>query len=211
MEQVFLFGAGGHGRAVAEVIRREGRCQVVSVLDDDPRSSPPPGLGELAGGRECLQQLAGQGVRAGVIAIGNNADRELVSTLVVAAGLSLVTVIDPSAVVASDARIGPGSVLMPFSFAGAATSIGRCSIVNTGASVDHDCAVGDFVHIAVGSRLVGGCSVGSRSFIGAGAVLGRPVTLGERVTIGAGSAVIDDVSDGVVAVGVPARGFSGSP
>jgi serine acetyltransferase len=42
-------------------------------------------------------------------------------------------------------------------------------------------------------------------------VLGRPVTLGERVIIGAGAAVITDVADGVVAVGVPARPMTQSP
>jgi sugar O-acyltransferase (sialic acid O-acetyltransferase NeuD family) len=203
-ERIFLFGAGGHGRAVAEVIRRSGRYTIACVLDDDPEAVGPGGS-RVAGGRDHFPELARAGLRSGFVAIGSNADRERVATLARAAGLSLATIIDPAAVIASDARIGAGTVLMPMSFAGAGVKIGDGAIVNTSATIDHDCVVGDYAHVAGGVHLTGGCRVGAASFIGTGAVVGRPVTLGERVTIGAGAVVMSDVGDGVVAVGVPAR------
>lgn len=210
-QAIFLFGAGGHGRAVSEVIRRQGESRVAWVLDDSPDATPPVGTGELIGGRDQLAELSERGITAGFVAIGNNANRELVTTMVRVSGLTLVTVIDPAAVVASDAVIGEGTIMMPMSFVGAGSLVGAGAIINTSATVDHDCVIADYAHISVGVHLTGGCRVGARSFVGAGAVLGRPVTLGERVTIGAGAAVIQDVPDGVVAAGVPARPLSGAP
>ncbi len=209
-QSIFLFGAGGHGRAVTEIIRRGEKYHIACVLDDDPQATAPDGS-PVAGGRDHLPELARAGLRTGFVSIGSNADRELVTTLAEAAGLSMITIVDPAAVIASDARIGAGTVLMPMTFAGAGVSIGDGAIVNTSATVDHDCVIEDYAHLAGGVRLTGGCRVGARSFIGTGAVLGRPVTLGERVIVGAGAAVISDMPDGVVAVGVPARPMTQSP
>jgi sugar O-acyltransferase (sialic acid O-acetyltransferase NeuD family) len=208
LEPIFVFGAGGHGRSVSEVIRREGRYRIAVVLDDDKQGRPTLLGAPWVGGQEKLATLTQDGITSGFVAIGNNTDREIVTNFVESAGLTLVTTIDPASVVAGDARIGAGTVLMPFTLVGAGSRIGRVAILNTSATVDHDCSVGDFTHIAVGAHLTGGCDVGSRSFVGSGAVLGRPVTIGERAVIGAGAAVIRNVPDGVVVGGVPAHEIS---
>jgi sugar O-acyltransferase (sialic acid O-acetyltransferase NeuD family) len=211
LESIFLFGGGGHGRAVSEVIRRQGRYRAACVLDDDTRTRPSLPGAPWIGGKAALETLAHDGISSGFVAIGNNGDREIITRLVEAAGLSLVTLMDPAAVVAEDARIGDGTVLMPFSLAGSGSQLGRGVILNTSATVDHDCTVGDYAHVAVGAHLTGGCRLGARSFVGCGAVLGRPVAIGERAIVGAGAAVIHDVADGVVVAGVPAREVSSSP
>jgi sugar O-acyltransferase (sialic acid O-acetyltransferase NeuD family) len=211
LEPIFVFGGGGHGRSVSEVIRRQGRYRIACVLDDDEQRKPSLAEAPWVGGKTGLENLRARGITAGFVAIGNNADREAVTALVQAAGLTLVTAIDPAAVVAHDASLGAGTVLMPFSLAGAAVRVGNGVILNTSGTVDHDCTVGDFVHIGVGAHLSGGCRVDARSFIGGGAVLGRPVTIGERAIVGAGAAVIHDVADAVVVAGVPAREVSSSP
>jgi len=77
--------------------------------------------------------------------------------------------------------------------------------VNTAATIDHDCVIGDGVHIAPGARLCGGVRVGAGSFIGAGSVLIPGVRVGANAVIGAGSTLLDHVSDNVRAAGSPAR------
>jgi sugar O-acyltransferase (sialic acid O-acetyltransferase NeuD family) len=209
LEPIFLYGAGGHGRSVAEVIRRQGRYRIVSVLDDTRRGHVE-GVGDVTGGREELPSLSSAGVRAGFVAIGNNADRESITALLESGGFSQVTVIDPAAIVAKDVPIGPGTVMMPFSLAAAGSSVGRGVILNTSATVDHDSVVDDFAHLSVGVHLGGDCRVGARTFVGIGAVFGNGVRVGTRVTIGAGAAVLTDIPDAVFAAGIPARPLSAS-
>jgi sugar O-acyltransferase (sialic acid O-acetyltransferase NeuD family) len=211
LEPIFLYGAGGHGRSVSEVVRRQGKYRVAVMLDDAaPLKGATPGA-PVIGGREALAGLAAGGVRRGFVSIGNNAARELLTGLVEAAGLELVTLVDPAAVVAEGVPIGPGSVLMPQSVGAAGASIGRGVILNTASTVDHDCAVEDFAHLSAGVHLVGGCRIGARCMVGIGAVLGRQLTLGERVIVGAGSVVLADVAAGLVVAGVPARTLTSSP
>lgn len=64
---------------------------------------------------------------------------------------------------------------------------GKGSIINACSSVDHDCEVGIYVHIAVGSHLCGTVFVGDGTWIGAGAV------------------VIKDIKESGIYIGVPAN------
>ena len=78
-------------------------------------------------------------------------------------------------------------------------------IVNTGAIVDHECRLGDGVHVGPGARLAGCVEVGERSFIGTGAVVLPRVVIGCGAVIGAGAVVTRNVPSGVVSIGSPAK------
>lgn len=83
--------------------------------------------------------------------------------------------------------------------------IGMGVIINTAASIDHDCVLEDAVHISPGARLAGGVCVGERSWVGIGASVKQLVEIGSGVTVGAGAVVVSNMPDDCVAVGVPAR------
>jgi acetyltransferase-like isoleucine patch superfamily enzyme len=83
--------------------------------------------------------------------------------------------------------------------------LGTGCIVNTAATVDHDCILGDGVHIAPGAHLAGGVRIGARSWFGIGAVARQGITIGADVLVGAGAVVIRDIADGKTVIGNPAR------
>ena len=83
--------------------------------------------------------------------------------------------------------------------------IGKGCIINTCSSVDHDCTVGDFVHVAVGSHLCGTVSVGDGTWIGAGATVSNNVSICSDCMIGAGAVIVNDIKKSGTYVGVPAR------
>ena len=78
-------------------------------------------------------------------------------------------------------------------------------IVNTGAIVEHDCVIGDHVHMATGSRLCGAVHVANGAHIGAGSIVREGISIGAGAIVGAGALVVKDVEPGTVVVGVPAR------
>jgi acetyltransferase-like isoleucine patch superfamily enzyme len=83
--------------------------------------------------------------------------------------------------------------------------IGANVIINTGATVDHDCSIGDGSHIAPGCHLCGGVVIGTRSLLGAGTTVIPGVRIGNNVVIGAGSTVTMNVADNARLAGSPAR------
>lgn len=78
-------------------------------------------------------------------------------------------------------------------------------IINTGAIVEHDCVIKDFVNISPNCAMAGHCRVESRAFLGIGSTLAPCVTIGEDAVIGAGAVVITDIPAHATAVGVPAK------
>jgi acetyltransferase-like isoleucine patch superfamily enzyme len=85
------------------------------------------------------------------------------------------------------------------------TRVGRGAILNTGASIDHDCELGDFVHVAPGARLAGGVRIGAHAHIGIGSCVIQNLVIGSHAVVGAGAAVVRSVEEGAVVGGVPAR------
>ena len=85
------------------------------------------------------------------------------------------------------------------------SKLGKHVIINTCASVGHDCTVQDTVHIDPGVRVGGHSTIGERSWIGIGSALRDHVKIGKNCIIGAGTVVVKDLPDNVVAYGVPAK------
>ena len=202
-----VYGSGGHGKVVADNIISAGEHELVAYLEDDAEKagrrigglqvrSVAPGI------RPVARELRLRGIALGV---GDNEARRRIATRCRRARLDVVRAIHPSATVAGSAKLGMGVALMAGSVVNPFAEIREGAVVNTAASVDHDCIVGRYVHVFPGARLAGTVEVGEFSYIGMGASIVQNVNIGKRVTVGAGAVVLDDLEDGVTAVGVPAR------
>lgn len=198
-----ILGASGHGKVVADAASLSGWTEIV-FFDDAWPGVTQNGPWDVAGGsRELMARAAGfQGV---VIAIGNNGIRMARQQELEKAGLNVVSVVHPSAVISLYAVVGAGSVVFANAVVNACASVGAGCVVNTGAVVEHDCLVGDFSHLSPNAVLAGGVSVGRQVWVGACASVKQLVVLGDEVTVGMGSVVLRDVPAGQTVVGVPAR------
>jgi acetyltransferase EpsM len=202
-----VVGAGGHARVVADIVRLLGRYSIVGYLDDvNPgRRGTSWNGATILGGLDQLATLRASGVQAAVVAIGDCEARLRTAGRLADAGFDLPVFCHPHAVAAADAEIDAGTVLVAGAVVNPGARVGAHVIVNTSASVDHDCVIGDGVHIACGARLGGGVQVGRGSWIGLSAAVKDHVRIGAGTVIGAGALVLDDVPDGVIAYGVPAK------
>lgn len=204
---VAVYGCGGHGRVVADIVDRQGIYRVACYVDDDPsrvgtRIEHCP---VLHGVEEFLCARHDEPSLAAVIAIGINETRQAIAQRLVGEGVELITPVHPTACIAASACLGPGSVVMAGAIVNPHAMIGANAIVNTRASVDHDCLVGDAVHIAPGATVCGHVTIGDLATIWAGATVINNITIGAGAIVGAGAVVTRDVPPGVTVVGVPAR------
>jgi acetyltransferase EpsM len=204
--QVVIWGAGGHALVVADILRLAGEYDILGFLDD--RSPQRRGElfagGRILGGREQLDTLLTGGVHL-LLAVGDCQARLSLARELGGRGLPFATAAHPRATLAADVRVGAGSVVAAGAVINPATRLGGHTIVNTCASIDHECIVDDGVHVAPGARLAGRVSVGRGTWVGMGAVVLPGVRIGAGTVIGAGAVVLHDVPDGLVAYGVPAR------
>lgn len=202
-----IWGASGHALVVAEIVRLQGQYSIVGFLDDiTPGRRGAAFCGAtILGGREQLALLQEQGVRHVLLGFGSCRMRHELTELLQSLRFVMPITIHPRAVVAEDVSIGPGTVIAAGAVVNPGTQIGVSVIINTSASVDHECVIGDAVHIGPGAHLAGRVFVGQEAHVGIGATLIDQVRIGKRAVVGAGAVVVRDVPDAVVVYGVPAQ------
>ncbi|MFN4213487.1 acetyltransferase [Exiguobacterium sp.] len=203
MEDIVLFGAGGHTKVLIDIIEKMGRHQIIGIYDD--RS-------ELFGTNYFGYPVIGPirsnyAVKRGIIGIGDNDSRAAVSRAILQQSpeFKFIRAIHPSASIGRDVTIEAGTVVMAGAVINPGTTIGSHCIVNTMASVDHDCRVDEFASVGPGSHLGGNVHVKARSFVGIGATVIHQITIGSDSVIGAGATVLHDISNNVIAIGSPAK------
>lgn len=202
--RLVMIGAGGHGRAVLEVLRDAGWPDPVGVLDDDPSCPGLPGVPHLGPLAHAATLRAG-GVEGAHVALGDNARRRQLGEELRRLGFALPAFRHPSAVIARNAALGPGSVAMPRVVLGAMARVGAHVILNTGCIVEHDCVVEEGCHVAPGAVLGGGVALGAGAMVGILAGIRPGRRIGAGAVIGMGAAVLEDVPAAARMGGVPAR------
>ncbi len=203
MMGILILGAGGHAKVVADILIGQG-LQVAGYLDDNPETwnTKPLNIPVLGPTHSYVKyEIDGM-----IIGIGLNATRRsLAVQLSTDSQISWRNAIHLRSIIASSVRLGVGIVVAAGAIINPDSAIGDHVIINTGATVDHDCEIGAFCHIAPGVHLAGGVLVGEGTLIGIGATVLPYRKIGCNVTIGAGAVVVDDIPDGVTVKGIPAR------
>lgn len=202
---ILVYGGGGHGKSLIELLRSLGTYRIVGVVDDGIEPGTQIlGLPVLGGG-EVLSELHTRGLRLAVNAvggIGNVVIRVKVFQRLAAAGFACPAVVHPTAFVEASASLAPGVQVFPHAYVGSEARVGFGAIVNTGAIVSHDCRLGDYANVSPGAMLAGEVQAGAGVLVGMGATINLQVRLGERARIGNGATVKTDVPvNGVVRAG----------
>ena len=199
-KSVVIIGASGHGKVIADIIVNSDD-KVLGFLDDadDVQGKKIigfPVLGKIAdfdNYRDCEF----------VIAIGNPYIREKISNEL---PVKWYTAIHPTAVISSlDVEIGEGTVIMANAVVNPSARIGKHCIINTGAIVEHDNILEDYVHLSPNVTLAGIVKVGKSTHIGAGSCTKQVLNIASNCVIGAGSVIVKDITESGTYVGVPAR------
>jgi sugar O-acyltransferase (sialic acid O-acetyltransferase NeuD family) len=209
MNRVIFWGATGQAKVLRDALPSHD-ATLVALFDNRDIDSPFPDVPIFHGETGFLQWeqvVQDRGSIRSCVAIGGwlGKDRLLRMRWLRDRGYAALTVVHPRAFVAKDASIGDGCQILAMSAVCAGTRLGEAVIVNTKASIDHDCIIGDGVHIAPGATLAGDITVGDFAFVGAGAVVLPRLQIGENAIIGAGSIVTRNVLAGETVTGNPAR------
>ena len=213
---IVILGAGGNSLGILDAIEAVNAIRptyrVEGILDDIPENQGRIVLGVKVIGRiEDAPRLKGCRFVNGISSV---ASFRKIPEIVRRTGVpseQFETVVHPRAIVASSARVGPGSAILAGSVICPEARIGSHVIILQNTTVNHHTRVGDCTTLSAGITILGYIEIGANAFIGGGATLAPMVKVGDGALVGAGAVVIRDVPAGRVYAGNPAREIAASP
>jgi len=198
---VLVYGGGGHGKMVIDLLRLLPAYRIEGVVDDGLEAGSQVLGVPVLGGSGCLEALLHKGVRLAVNAvggIGNIQSRVAVFERLAQAGMTCPILVHPTAFVEASAALDEGVQVFHHAYVGSAARVGFGTIVNTGVVVAHDCQIGICANLSPGALLAGGVQVGDYALVGMGVTVNLEVKIGARARLGNGATIKRDVPDGAV-------------
>lgn len=200
MEKLILIGAGGYAKSVLDSIDYYN-YKIKGFLDEFTDNHEHLGHPVLW---DSLDDIEEPEKYFYFITIGNNERRKLWYDRLIKRNLRLINVVDRSAILSPEAKIGFGCFFGKMSIVNSHSVVGNNCIVNTKALVEHGCTVLDHANLSTNSVINGDVVIGEGSFIGSSSVIIGQRKVGKWSTVGAGAVVIKNVGDNVTVAGVPA-------
>ena len=204
---VIILGTGGIGRAALEIFESNG-VVVYGFLEDDEKEHGKeidtiPVLGKTDD--DGFLKLIGKKCEAFVAADENSYRHSLVELLHERRKMQPVNALHQTSVIAKSASIGHGNFINQHVKIGAGAEIGSHCILHSGALLDFNVKVADFVQVGAGAVVGSGVTIEEGAFIGSGVTIVSGVTIGKNARVGAGSVVIANVKAKETVFGNPAQ------
>lgn len=193
--EIVIFGCGGHSRSVADVLLAKKPNASIVFVDKNARD------GERIYGFDVYREYV-LGEEPVFIAIGDNEARKRILEKI--QDRNLFSIISGTAQVSDRSTIAPGCFVGNFCHVGPQSVIGRNTILNTAAVIEHEVTIGENSHIGPNATISGRCKIGDLVFVGVGATTKDYVTICSNVIVGAGAVVVKDIAEPGIYVGCPA-------
>lgn len=209
--ELVLVGCGEHATVVSDAaLSREGTWRLVGYTDLAPRNAAAKraGFAFLGTDRAYLDSFVPKDrleFMLGLAGTTVSPARAKLARMYEDKGAAFARIVHAAAWVSSSAHVEGGAVIMAGAVVNSGARIGRHSIVNSGAIVEHDVDIGAFASVSPGAVIGGGARIGEGSYIGLGACVRDHIVIGARTMVAMGAVVVGDIADDCVVIGVPAR------
>lgn len=202
MKALALIGGGGHARSIVGMM--EGRGEVAGYVAESSSALMEP-LAWLGTDEDFMARYQPGEIDVHIaVGFGRGGSLCLRRQLVEKYGdYGQPSLIAPSAWVGEKSEIGDGATVMTRAVVNGA-HIGRWTVVNTGAIIEHDCHIGENCFIGPGAVICGGVTIADDVFVGAGAIVRQGVAISSGVVVGMGAVVVRDIVEPGVYAGNPA-------
>ena len=207
-QPVVIIGSSGHAKVIIDIFEKQGIYEIIGLLGEEKNIGTECMGYNVMGTEDSITEILSQHPSCNVfVAIGDNFIRRKVSGKIIsiAPSVEFAAAIHPSAQIGRNVHIGNGTAVMAGTVINSGTTIADGCIINTKASVDHDCIIGEYSAILPGATIGGNVTIGEGSVVAIGAVVKQGSVVGKNTVIGAGALLLQDLGDNILAYGSPAK------
>lgn len=184
-----LIGNGGHAREVMAQMGIKLECFVDEEYVDNetsPLSKFDPNI------------------HIAMIVVANSKDRYDIAQRL-PKETKFFSFIHPTALIMNNVEIGDGSFIGAYSILTTNIKIGKHTILNRSNHIGHDCIIGDYFSAMPGAIVSGNVIISDIVYMGNNSSIRERLSIHSSSTIGMNSAVVKNISEPGVYVGVPAK------
>ncbi|QOL27088.1 acetyltransferase [Thalassotalea sp. LPB0316] len=206
-KSVIMIGSGGHASVLLDILLKQ-KVDVIAVSSNEEviERTIFKGIKHIKGNEGVLAYSSNDVLLVnGVGAMPGSDIRRKIHKNFTEQGYQFLTVIADDAYVSEYATLAQGVQVLSMAVIQAGATVGEASIINTKASVDHDCQLGFNNHIAPGATLSGQVVTGENVHIGTGANVIQCLEIGSNSVIGAGATLTKNLGHNQIVY--PARNF----
>ena len=208
MRDLYIVGAGGHGRETLDIVEAINRVAPTwnfkGFVADDPGDEEVLARRDAAVvmGSGDLARLSG----SFVIAIGDGEVRRKIDERTGSVVGRSPALVHPTAVVAAaGGELGDGVLVPAGCSVGAGVRIGGHATLNVNVAIEAGCQLGNYSTISPGCLVEAGSEIGQGVFLGTGSTVRAGVRVGDRARVGAGAVVETEVAMDSTVAGIPAE------
>ncbi len=203
---IIILGGGGHAKVLLEALIFENKIEILGFTELDENKNLSLGKTKIKylGEDEAIKQFSPKDYDLvnglGSVGIDTLKRRRGKFEEFKRLGFKFFNVIHPVSIISEDVketlRLKEGLQIMAGVNIRPGSEIGDNTIVNTGASIDHDCMIGAHVHIAPGVVLSGEVGIGDCCHIGTGSLVRNGIKIDSNVFVSMGCVVTENKKDG---------------
>jgi sugar O-acyltransferase (sialic acid O-acetyltransferase NeuD family) len=191
MENIIVFGGGGHARSCIDLVLRLNKYKVKKIIGLEGDNNSDIFNIKVDNSNFDIKELEKKYKNA-LIAIGQiktPEPRKKIYNILKKNNFSLPSIISDLAYISDKSQIQESCTIMNMVNINSGVSISSNCIINSGAIIEHDVKIEKHCHISTGAILNGGVTIGEGSFIGSGAILHEQVKVIKNSIIPAGSII----------------------
>lgn len=209
MNDLIIYGAGGLGRELVEIIEEinavRQQWRILGFVDDGADTGKDVCGYPVLGGLDFFRRHAGRiGVAPG---FADCAAKEKIFNKLreFSPDLYFPVIVHPSSYISTRATFEEGAVVARYCSINVNAKIGKCVLISNKSEVSHEVSIGDFSSVMPSVNISGNVTVGKSVFLGVQAAVLQGTTVGGGSVVGMGSMVLADVPAGCTVVGNPAE------
>lgn len=216
MQDIAIYGAGGHGREVAcmllemnqkaELKGQEKPWNIVGFFDDGiAKDTAISHYGKILGGINEVNAYAQPLALA--MAIGSPNTKKKIEEKITNTHISFPNIIHSTTWYAdkSTFKIGKGNIIGGDCVISCDVTLGDFNLLNGVVNLGHDVIAGDYNVFMPGVRVSGEVHIGSRNLLGVGSIILQRIKIGDGVTLGAGGVLLTKPKNDSTYIGNPAK------
>ena len=203
IERVLVLGGGNVAALVIDILSRVPHQNPVAILDDNPALHNSSVLGiPVLGGFNKVQELHQNNLfDAAALAVGILPARQKIFDDLSAKGIPFTNIIDPTAIIGVNSRMGTGNMLMAFCRLGPEAVIGDNNFLSAYVNIEHHNHIGSHCTFGPSVYMSGGVQIGSKIRFGTGIHVEPRLTIGNNAVIASGVTVTTNIPANTVVKG----------